>query len=1785
MSKLTIDDLGQVIIDIYQPPADRGTGDWSSSPLPGDHPGSGLKIDTYTNQKFSNTHIIGIGGTDGFFDRDWIANIGISGAYIPEQFKKALEYVAEQLDAANKITDDSNPGTEAPNFVVAGHSLGAAEAQIIAKVFNLPGMGLDGPGAGAIFKHPEFETLIDGLKARHPNAFNHQNSDGSTFEDFVNAHVDNSAVSSLGGEHLGTEMTIDDQSELGKVAAVLMTSGSAAPAGLLLAFYDQLSKHDKENALNALKEKYGDISLEEMREKYQQELEDNPPQEKHTDTANLVGAGTSAAFTSYAQMVGWTEEAWMDEPWEQSVASHTVTEVAKDIADWNFEAADYNVLDWDNTGGSMAASLAANAIGDELGLGGEDAASTVGSSMAISGMSYTIESLSTTTTSFSVEAAGATQGAPSLLGSMANAGAGALGSWAASQVLHSNSAEEAIGSAIGGAVGGMLGSAVLPPLGTMVGSYLGSVVGDSYGESYNTLKEEVFDDGFQLNDIVAVGLELGINAPMDAIRGVFGMDKKPPPPEAYVEYKFNPLTEKYELADHHERHGGNTSSLRPTADNISEQLQQLINNLGGQLANRYSLPEFKLGYEGKNTFVEVNGFRVGSLDSKGIKTMMGEVLSEVIVESDHVQTNRLLSVDVEPQELLALVSETAPNQLINYFTDEAYKESTDLRLAPQSEMFESYGKQLNQQQHLQQQIQHIKDSAYTETSTDAQGNETRFTVQPQSTQLKQLEQQLSELETAIQQTYEDYLDSQIEAVEQQIDQAQSAGHSSSDLEELLQNLRIAKQQSPMSAPQELIADFELHSMIEKIHSGDSVFGLNAQDLHDLSQPNPLDSATRIDYEIRQHNRLQSLQNESTESLSNNDQLSNDYHNNHQNNHHMGNSDVSSTTQNPNTFSLFNTDLTNLVFTQQGDSLTIYNRTGYGLDTPLAALPKLTLADFNAVNQQGESVWTDSTLNLNFINEGGEEVSTEFNLKQLLATFADRADSSDDEQVFDQIFDQIFDMASIVAQIYTEHSGVEMTTEQAFELQFGGFGKEVQSNMGSGKIGSDGDDIILLNADNRFVFANGGNDTIIQTETAQHNHGGSGEDTVSYSSSDAAVEVNLQTGTGSGGFAEGDSYESIERVVGSDFDDVLIGNDEDNQLLGGRGDDQLISGGGADFLDGGLGKDTANYSSSEQAVSVHLAQQVNGEERSGFGYGGDAQADTLSGIEALVGSDQADTFVGNDEDNELLGARGDDYLAAAGGDDQLMGGNGNDQLLGGEGNDHLHGGNGDDLVLGGSGDDLIHTGSGNDVVLAGAGDDWIEVDKHHRPAESSQLKPGNAIEYKQIDGGAGIDTVKLDGQLSDYTVSEWGTGYRLQSDQQTINLNEVEQVVFSQNDSSTELNQPIKMEHLVHLKLAQQMQREEEQETKSPLRVSSTAGALTGTVLAGLFANAAASEAVDMELDNTQSELASSWNHSGSNRSEDDPLSELTDGLASIEAATDNLPSEAERSDDDPDDTPFAKLRTPVNTSNDSFQSKHFSDRVSEQHRHEKLSAQDAQDRSSNEKSIEEVLDSDSSKSRYSSSQIPPELGEQTTLNDAGSTYFNFNEPASGEDGVAQHSHQASYALAPELKIANLEVLEDGAIPLNIQVIGNNRNETIRVYVEGIPKEANLNVGLLQPDGRWLIPHSQLDQAVIYPSPNDDQDMQLKVIAVSVNVDSGLVTSSEEHMNIAVHAVADKPTLTVSEARGNEDTAIALNIQTHLHDQDGSETQQIIISGLPHGSMLNQGRLQADGSWKLLPACN
>jgi serralysin len=172
----------------------------------------------------------------------------------------------------------------------------------------------------------------------------------------------------------------------------------------------------------------------------------------------------------------------------------------------------------------------------------------------------------------------------------------------------------------------------------------------------------------------------------------------------------------------------------------------------------------------------------------------------------------------------------------------------------------------------------------------------------------------------------------------------------------------------------------------------------------------------------------------------------------------------------------------------------------------------------------------------------------------------------------------------------------------------------------------------------------GNDALTGGAGADKLIGGSGTDTASYATAKAAVRANLTNSSTNTGDALGDTYSSIENLLGSAFNDRLVGNSGVNMLTGGTGSDTLTGGAGADKLIGGSGTDTASYSDAKAAVRANLANSSTNT--------GDAAGDTYSSIENLLGSAFNDRLVGNSGVNKITGGRGNDVLTGGGGGDDF-----------------------------------------------------------------------------------------------------------------------------------------------------------------------------------------------------------------------------------------------------------------------------------------------------------------------------------------------------------------------------------------------------------------------------------------------------------------------------------------------------------------------------------------------------
>ena len=249
----------------------------------------------------------------------------------------------------------------------------------------------------------------------------------------------------------------------------------------------------------------------------------------------------------------------------------------------------------------------------------------------------------------------------------------------------------------------------------------------------------------------------------------------------------------------------------------------------------------------------------------------------------------------------------------------------------------------------------------------------------------------------------------------------------------------------------------------------------------------------------------------------------------------------------------------------------------------------------------------------------------------------------------------------------------------------------------------GDDLVVAsqdpNADDDHYFGAGsGNDTYIGTvhrDRVDYNADGSGNETPVTQ----GVNVDLAAETATDGWGDTDTLVSIERVTGTQFDDVIRGDDSRNDLNGLEGND-LLDGRGGD-------RDRAEYWGNPAGITADLA--------TGTVIDGWGDTDTLIDIERISGSDFDDTIRGSDGRDDLQGRAGNDTLEGRGGDDSFTGGDGADTIDGGDGFDVVwHGNDIEDGGIAGITLDLaagtVVDGWGNtDTLTSIEGADGSEVD--------------------------------------------------------------------------------------------------------------------------------------------------------------------------------------------------------------------------------------------------------------------------------------------------------------------------------------------------------------------------------------------------------------------------------------------------------------------------------------------
>lgn len=218
------------------------------------------------------------------------------------------------------------------------------------------------------------------------------------------------------------------------------------------------------------------------------------------------------------------------------------------------------------------------------------------------------------------------------------------------------------------------------------------------------------------------------------------------------------------------------------------------------------------------------------------------------------------------------------------------------------------------------------------------------------------------------------------------------------------------------------------------------------------------------------------------------------------------------------------------------------------------------------------------------------------------------------------------------------------------LSFNKFGSGVTVNLTTGSaITSSGTSVISNIEDiegsgfNDTLTGDIGNNQIQGFGGADTINGGAGFDTAVYFDATSAVNVNLATGVVTGGSGN-DTLISIERIIGSRFDDTLVGSAANDTFLGGLGNDTINGAGGID---------TVEYDFVGSGVTVNLT--------TGLASGGGGN-DVISNVENIKGSIFNDTLAGNNLANALNGGNGNDTLDGGGGNDTLNGGLGSDTYI-------------------------------------------------------------------------------------------------------------------------------------------------------------------------------------------------------------------------------------------------------------------------------------------------------------------------------------------------------------------------------------------------------------------------------------------------------------------------------------------------------------------------------------------
>lgn len=787
------------------------------------------------------------------------------------------------------------------------------------------------------------------------------------------------------------------------------------------------------------------------------------------------------------------------------------------------------------------------------------------------------------------------------------------------------------------------------------------------------------------------------------------------------------------------------------------------------------------------------------------------------------------------------------------------------------------------------------------------------------------------------------------------------------------------------------------------------------------------------------------------------------------------------------------------------------------------------------------------------------------------------------------------------------------------------------------VGTSGDDIITAFFNDNLIVAGEGDDTIrtgagddilIGGAGADTLEGGMGSDTASYVNATNGVAASLSDG-GLSGDAAGDSYEDIENLTGSAFDDYLVGDSGDNVLDGGAGDDLLVGGAGADTLIGGEGFDTASYRDSESFVEINLN---NGQ------TAGDAEGDTFESIESIDASRFNDILVGNTENNIFYANEGDDRISAGAGDDTIIAGEGDDLVKGDEGNDVLYGNEGDDTLLGGEGNDLLVGGTGHNTLMGGSGTDMAQY-------------AGDSTDYQIVFRGSRLLVQSKDGSVKDVLMEveqiafddaifavDYENGMivkiallkdpniAVETTQEAVNNvveessaasiatavalgalvtpetaeSSTDEITFFDNtvegEAPVEATTIVADETTVADTTSEVVIVSEEITQENSLIQSSSSQSLP------VIESAVADEAV---LETTVEESSS---NSGSSAPEtvvvETTENVVLDTVIEDSTAIEEVPvveevivaTTSSSSDDEPE-----ALIDPIVTMNNVVTLEDNSILLN-------LQVQNPNPDTFLDIVLAGIPDDAvlSAGTKESNGNWTVELNDLVDLRVLPGLHngddFTIEVHAMVNDGMNravdtiknQVVTVVAVADTPELTVdANALGNEDTQISLDMSsfLVDRDGSESLNIKISGVPDGAVLNHGSKDADGIWHLTPSELAFLTVTPTEHDAVDFTITVDAYTTEAENGDVAVISKDIDVTVTAVADSVELDLFQNLSGQDNVIVsgedasitlLDISSKFIDLDGSESVHYIIEGFPTGVVVNNGELLDDGSWKVLP---